>query len=72
MRVQFHQLPSRLKGHLAAIYMVCGDEPLQLKVGDALSLRVDRSADRVPGTTATPRWSCAAPRTARSATVTET
>jgi len=26
-----------------------GDEPLQLKVGDALSLRVDRSADRVPG-----------------------
>ena len=26
-----------------------GDEPLQLKVGDALSLRVDRSAERVPG-----------------------
>ena len=26
-----------------------GDEPLQLKVGDALSLRVDRSAERIPG-----------------------
>ncbi len=30
MRVQSHQLPDRLKGPLAAVYMVCGDEPLQL------------------------------------------